>query len=168
MEVSFVQNDVFLLRWHIPALYWSILRILSQMWRDDGWRDEMSKNKRRYAGPPIRSYSVQDRVASIQRNGITMADLKDNFERGVKAGYQKGLEWGYDSAWGSVMLALHREFGFGRDRLARLATGLGVCLDDVAEANIKKLMRRYPHGFTPEDSIRRVDVNEDEKASAGM
>lgn len=81
----------------------------------------MSKNKRRYAGPPIRSYSVQDRVASIQRNGITMADLKDNFERGVKAGYQKGLEWGYDSAWGSVMLALHREFGFGRDRLARLA-----------------------------------------------
>lgn len=81
----------------------------------------MSKNKRRYAGPPIRSYSVQDRVASIQRNGITMADLKDNFERGVKVGYQNGMEWGYDSAWGSVMLALHREFGFGRDRLARLA-----------------------------------------------
>lgn len=81
----------------------------------------MSKNKRRYAGPPIRSYSVQDRVASIQRNGITMADLKDNFERGVKAGYQNGMEWGYDAAWGSVMLALHREFGFGRDRLARLA-----------------------------------------------
>ena len=81
----------------------------------------MSKNKRRYAGPPIRSYSVQDRVASIQRNGITMADLKDNFERGVKVGYQSGMEWGYDSAWGAVMLALHREFGFGRDRLARLA-----------------------------------------------
>lgn len=81
----------------------------------------MSKNKRRYAGPPVRSYSVQDRVASIQRNGITLADLKDNFERGVKAGYQNGLEWGYDSAWGSVMLALHREFGFGRERLARLA-----------------------------------------------
>ena len=51
---------------------------------------------------------------------------------------------------------------------AEMATGLGVCLDDVAEANIKKLMRRFPHGFTPEDSIRRVDVNEDEKASAGM
>ena len=81
----------------------------------------MAKNKRRYAGPPVRAYSVQDRVASIQRNGITLADLKDNFERGVKAGYQNGLEWGYDSAWGSVMLALHREFGFGRERLARLA-----------------------------------------------
>lgn len=51
---------------------------------------------------------------------------------------------------------------------AELATGLGTTLDDVAEMNIKKLMRRYPDGFTPEDSIRRVDVNEDEKASAGM
>ena len=81
----------------------------------------MAKNKRRYAGPPVRSYSVQDRVASIQRNGITLADMKDNFDRGVKQGYQQGLEWGYDSAWGAVMLALHREFGFGRERLIRLA-----------------------------------------------
>lgn len=81
----------------------------------------MAKNKRRYAGPPVRPYSVQDRVNSIMRNGITLADLKDNFERGKKIGYNEGLQWGYDSAWGAVMLALHREFGFGRERLARLA-----------------------------------------------
>lgn len=81
----------------------------------------MAKRKHRYAGPTVRSYSVQDRVASIMRNGITLTDLKDNFDRGVKQGYKEGLEWGYDSAWGAVMLALHREFGFGRERLIRVA-----------------------------------------------
>ena len=76
---------------------------------------------------------------------------------------------GHDRILNGVMgMAGEKELGDVMWYCAELATGLGVCLDDVAEANIKKLMRRYPHGFTPEDSIRRVDVNEDEKASAGM
>jgi NTP pyrophosphatase (non-canonical NTP hydrolase) len=41
---------------------------------------------------------------------------------------------------------------------AELAAGLGVTLEEVADRNIQKLMRRYPVGFSAEDSIRRVDV----------
>lgn len=81
----------------------------------------MAKGKHRYAGPPVRKLTVNERVQQIERNGITLNDLKANFDEGYKQGRTHGLEWGYDSAWGSVMLALHREFGFGAERLKRLA-----------------------------------------------
>lgn len=38
--------------------------------------------------------------------------------------------------------------------IARLA---GLSLDDVAEANIAKLRKRYPQGFSTEASINRAD-----------
>ena len=41
--------------------------------------------------------------------------------------------------------------------LAHLANVLGVTLDDVAQANIVKLRKRYPNGFTTADSIARRD-----------
>lgn len=39
--------------------------------------------------------------------------------------------------------------------LSGLATMLGFTLEEVAHANIEKLMKRYPEGFTQEDSINR-------------
>lgn len=42
--------------------------------------------------------------------------------------------------------------------IAGLCTTLDIDLNDVLENNIKKLERRYPQGFTQEDSIKRVDV----------
>mgnify|MGYP002733209977 CR=1 FL=1 len=38
---------------------------------------------------------------------------------------------------------------------AEAAAGLGVTLEDVAARNIEKLRRRYPNGFTAEESINR-------------
>lgn len=81
----------------------------------------MAKGKRRYAGPPVWKLTYEERKQSIERNGIQISDLKASFDDGYAKGRTSGMEWGYDAAWGSVMLALHREFGFGRDRLARLA-----------------------------------------------
>lgn len=42
--------------------------------------------------------------------------------------------------------------------VAGLATVLGLSLDDVAAANIAKLTKRYPNGFTTTDSLARRDV----------
>lgn len=44
--------------------------------------------------------------------------------------------------------------------LAEAATAIGVSLDDVLEANIEKLKKRYPEGFETKRSIER---SEDEK-----
>ena len=38
------------------------------------------------------------------------------------------------------------------------AAALGLTLQQVADANVQKLARRYPNGFTPEDSKARVDT----------
>jgi NTP pyrophosphatase (non-canonical NTP hydrolase) len=42
--------------------------------------------------------------------------------------------------------------------LSGTATILGLNLEDIAAKNIEKLKKRFPDGFRPEDSIRRVDT----------
>ncbi len=42
--------------------------------------------------------------------------------------------------------------------LAALASTTGLSLDAIAEGNVAKLRRRYPEGFSHDDSLRRVDV----------
>ena len=40
---------------------------------------------------------------------------------------------------------------------ALAATGLGIDLDDIAQGNVDKLMKRYPQGFDQERSIHREE-----------
>lgn len=77
--------------------------------------------KKRYAGNRPHRLSDMEIRQRIQRNGITEADLRAMYQRGFEEGQKNGLAWGYDSSIGAIMLALHEEFGFGHDRLARLA-----------------------------------------------
>ena len=42
--------------------------------------------------------------------------------------------------------------------LAAVCTVLGFDLSCVMQANIDKLMLRYPNGFSSQDSVRRIDV----------
>lgn len=44
--------------------------------------------------------------------------------------------------------------------IATLAHGLGVDLETVMIYNIEKLKKRYPNGFTIEDSIYRAEVTD--------
>lgn len=81
----------------------------------------MGNKKHRYAGQRPHELTRQERVARIEQQGISMSDLKANYDIGRKDGQKAGFEYGFDSAYGSVMLALHREFGFGAERLKRLA-----------------------------------------------
>lgn len=45
--------------------------------------------------------------------------------------------------------------------VAETATGLGVCLQEVAQKNIEKLKERYPDGFEAERSIHRDSSEND-------
>jgi NTP pyrophosphatase (non-canonical NTP hydrolase) len=44
--------------------------------------------------------------------------------------------------------------------LAGMCTTLNISLEEVAQYNIEKLLKRYPEGFKTEDSINRVENNE--------
>ena len=41
--------------------------------------------------------------------------------------------------------------------LAETATALGLSLEDIMEANIEKLRKRYPEGFDTERSVNRTE-----------
>lgn len=41
--------------------------------------------------------------------------------------------------------------------LAELCDALGIRLDDVAQHNIRKLEKRYKHGFSVEESVNREE-----------
>jgi NTP pyrophosphatase (non-canonical NTP hydrolase) len=45
--------------------------------------------------------------------------------------------------------------------LAGMCTTLNINLEEVAEYNIQKLVNRYPDGFKTEDSVNRVQENEE-------
>ena len=45
--------------------------------------------------------------------------------------------------------------------LAETATALGLSLEDIMEANIEKLRKRYPDGFDPERSMNRPEYQSD-------
>lgn len=77
--------------------------------------------KYRNPGGPLRNLSTKERVDRICQNGITIADLKHNFELGFEKGKAEGIAWGYDAAYGSLMVALHNLYGFGKVRLGRVA-----------------------------------------------
>lgn len=53
---------------------------------------------------------------------------------------------------------IKKEIGDTLHYLAGLATMYGLTLEEIATANIEKLQKRYPTGFSSVDSIKRVDV----------
>ncbi len=53
--------------------------------------------------------------------------------------------------------ALIKELGDIAWYLAETAYALDVSLEDVLEANIEKLRKRYPQGFASERSIKRTE-----------
>ena len=52
---------------------------------------------------------------------------------------------------------LIKEIGDVAWYIAEIATALDVELEDVLERNIEKLKKRYPDGFTYEDSLNRKE-----------
>ena len=46
--------------------------------------------------------------------------------------------------------------------VAETAAGMGTTLEEVAQRNIAKLMKRYPDGFDPERSIHRPEYEHQE------
>lgn len=44
--------------------------------------------------------------------------------------------------------------------LSQIASSAGLTLEEIAIANIEKLKKRFPNGFSVEDSIKRVDTED--------
>lgn len=56
-----------------------------------------------------------------------------------------------------LLAKLKEELGDALWYLAAAATNLGLSLEDIAAANIEKIKRRYPDGYSDDASRSRVD-----------
>lgn len=55
------------------------------------------------------------------------------------------------------IIDVKKELGDTLHYLSGIATMYGLTLEEVATANIEKLKKRYPNGFSESDSINRVE-----------
>ena len=67
--------------------------------------------------------------------------------------FKKNLYQGHDLDYNKV----HEELGDIMFYITNLATALEMDMEMILENNISKLAKRYPNGFSSEDSIARVD-----------
>lgn len=91
--------------------------------RDDRREDEREeKHQRRMAFnalPESKKAEIlrnSEIVQRIQRNGITMDDLKENYDIGYKAGFESATGPVIKTCYAAICLALHELYGFGMKR----------------------------------------------------
>lgn len=112
------------------------------------------KGKHRYAGALRPQMTNKERVARIERNGITAADLQHSYEEGYKRGQSEGIAWGMDCLLGSLLLALHRRYGFGKGRLCDV-------VNDAARIQIAEFSNRdILDGLVEETGLRLTEYRE--------
>ena len=77
-------------------------------------RNQEGKNKALVA-----SYSKQEAMANLVKNGITPKDLEEEFNNGRRVGFQEAALPIVKGCYAGICLALHEEFGFGTERCYR-------------------------------------------------
>jgi NTP pyrophosphatase (non-canonical NTP hydrolase) len=107
------------------------------------WLDEYQRQTKR---------TVNDTLDPVQR--ITSYGLGVAGEAGEVADDIK--KW-YAHGDADALPQLREELGDLLWYVARLADELDLSLSDIATKNIAKLKKRYPQGFSAEDSKARVD-----------
>ena len=82
-------------------------------------RRAMMRNQINKSQQLLANYSKQQRIAGLVQNGITPKDLEDEFQRGRETGFKEAAEPIIKSCYAGICIALHDEFGFGRNRCYR-------------------------------------------------
>lgn len=98
-------------------------------------------------------FEVTDDELMIVWNAVGLAGEAGEVAELVKKGIFH--QHGFDRA------KLAKELGDVLWYVAALATRANLSMDDIMQANIDKLRQRYPSGYSPADSMRRVDVAAD-------
>lgn len=93
--------------------------------------------------PERRAQIIQDneRLKNIEKNGITLEELKRAEDEGYQRGVQVGIESTMRTCYAAICLALHELHGFGKERCAKV-------LNSVDE--------KITMSLTSEEAIREV------------
>lgn len=83
-----------------------------------------------------------------------------NEEAGESTGVIKKVVFHHHPFNQEKAIKLIEELGDTLWHISSLAYEYGIALEEVAQYNVEKLKKRFPNGFTTEDSIKRVDTFE--------
>lgn len=107
-------------------------------------------------------FNQYQRLSSRTANGKPGEDLLTNFALGISAESGEVADLIKKYRFHEHPLKreeLIKELGDVLWYASQIASIAAIDFEEVAESNIAKLMKRYPHGFNSEDSIKRVDVD---------
>lgn len=79
----------------------------------------MNRKQRRAAKkatPAFRRKTPEQKLAAICKNGITIADLEENYKKGFDAGFKAAVPATYKTIYAAILLALKKVYRFGRVR----------------------------------------------------
>lgn len=101
---------------------------------------------------PDRAYSTEEIMLVWNAIGLAgeAGEVADHIKKGVFHDHGVDKE------------KLVKELGDVLWYVAALATKIDVPLGEIMERNIIKLQQRYPDGFKAEDSIKRVDAQQEQ------
>lgn len=83
----------------------------------------MNRAQRRAQMKQVPAYmrgSNEVKIALLMKQGISPDDLEKEYRDGYDAGFRAGGEYTLKTVYAAVCLALNKEFGFGRERAARV------------------------------------------------
>ena len=63
-------------------------------------------------------------IAKIEQNGITVADLEKEYDKGYSAGFNAGAEPTYKSMMAAICLALKELHGFGKKHIKEVLSAV--------------------------------------------
>lgn len=111
-------------------------------------RRQMARNNRQ----TLEQMSRDAKKAALIRNGITVKDLEDNYNKGWEEGFSQGTMTTGSVVYAAIGIALHDLFGFGHKRILRTmqAVDKHVCEDissiDTANELLEKTGIRLNFG----------------------
>ncbi len=103
---------------------------------------------------PFQKLSHDGKIQFLEKNGITVEALKENYYRWYTAGQQEGLRISY----AAMALALHDTFGFGEQRIIRTlqAVDSNVISQITSDDAVEEVFKRFGFHIKFEDGIESV------------
>lgn len=90
-----------------------------------------------------REEQKQARYAKLEKNGITVKDLEENYKKGKHDALAWASEYYQPFFYSAIAIALHREFKFGETRMIRaLETVQQIMTEEICTADIIERCRR--------------------------
>lgn len=121
--------------------------------------EQFQRNVQRTSFGPEVVYDMNDRQKSALCYGLGLSDECGEVSGMIKKEIFHGHEMNLDE--------LVKELGDVLWYLTAIALHYGIRLEEVMLANSIKLAKRYPNGFSKQDSIARVDIKREDVVGEG-